>query len=163
MEFLWARRKFQLEWGTQKKANRVAASEDPDILATVKKNGRRRLPVWASPWFIIECWTVKQSLKICTLLESRMHEHVPAEEDPSSHKRKNTANHSGIWIFYGSFRPSNGLSITHHHPMRNAVRAEIPELSSFRHQMNSFIYTISVWAYTELYPNGKRRFTVSTG
>lgn len=95
----------------------------------------------------------KQSLKELHAFGKR---HALARPFRSPILEKETADQAGIRLFIMDDpipAPPNGLSITHHHPMRNAVRAEIAEMSSSsRHQRDSYPI-LSVQACAELYPN----------
>ena len=131
------------------------------FLPLPKKGGRRRLPVWVSAWFTTSAGQQRKAkLKrvarfgkapcISTSLQ------VP-------HPRKGSSRSSRNLIVYRWYLvPPNGLSITHHHPMRNAVRAEIAGMSSSRHQRDSYpILTVQV--YTELYLNRKAKLSTGWG
>ena len=103
------------------------------FLPLPKKGGRRRLPVCQqsivykqdSP-MKVQASNAKENQKSCTLLESAMHQHVSAIV-----KKETSDPLNWNLIVYGR-------SITHHHPMRNGVHSEIGEMSSSRHQIDSY-------------------------
>lgn len=105
----------------------------------------------------------KRKLTVARFWKAR---HALASTSLQSSKRKQQIKLESDCLWLWMIRvPPDGLSIIHHHPMRNGVHSEIWEMSRLPGiRQIHILFTLSVRAYsTQLYPNQKVKLFTGWG